>query len=84
HLQNSLVHRMLPQTPLDVFFQSYPDFDYDPSLPLSYANLRRHKEWHRDSVASNEAWNQYQEALKSELYMWYGAESDLTAWHALR
>ena len=25
----------------------------------------------------------YQDALQCELYLWYGAENDLTAWHAL-
>lgn len=29
------------------------------------------------------AWNGYQDALQSELHIWYGAEDNLTAWHAL-
>jgi hypothetical protein len=73
------------ETPLDVFFRSFPMFEYDPSLPpaTSYANLRRHKGWRRGSAASDDAWNKYQDALQSELHMWYGAEDDLTACHAL-
>ncbi|KAN0086315.1 hypothetical protein V8E54_000003 [Elaphomyces granulatus] len=68
------------ETLLDVFFRSFPKFDYDPSLPpaTSYANLREHEGWRRGSAASNDAWSGYQDALER-----YGAEDDLTAWHAL-
>ena len=48
-----------------------------------YANLREYQGWRRGSAVSNDAWNRYQDALQSELHMWYGAENDLTAWHAL-
>ncbi|KAF2460790.1 hypothetical protein BDY21DRAFT_376649 [Lineolata rhizophorae] len=84
HLRDSPVHAF-PETPLDIFFRSFPTFDYNPSLPptTSYANLRRHKGWRRSNAASKDAWNRYQDALESELRMWYGAENDLTAWHAL-
>ncbi|CZS94515.1 uncharacterized protein RCO7_11685 [Rhynchosporium graminicola] len=60
-------------------------FGYGPSLPpaTSYANLQRHEGWRRGSAESDDAWNRYQDALQSELYLWYGAENDLTAWHAL-
>lgn len=85
HKRDSPLHRQDTETPLDVFFRSYPTFNHIPSLPpaTSFANLRRHEGWHRDSPESDEAWNNYQDALKSELRMWYGAEDDLTAWHAL-
>jgi Zinc-finger double-stranded RNA-binding/Zinc-finger of C2H2 type len=45
HLRDSLGHQQVPETPLDVFFRSFPTFDYDPSLPpaTSYAYLREHK-----------------------------------------
>lgn len=86
HLRTSRVHHQrAPETPLDVFFRSFPTFDYDPSLSpaTSYANLREHEGWRRGDDASNDAWNRYQDALESELRMWFGAENDLTAWHAL-
>jgi hypothetical protein len=85
HLRDSRIHQQDTESPLDVFFRSFPTFDYDPSLPpaTSYANLREHKGWRRGSAASDDAWNRYQDALQSELHMWYGAENDLTAWHAL-
>lgn len=89
HLRNSRNHQQdneIPtETPLDFFFRSFPTFDYNPSLPpaTSYANLQRHKGWRRGSVTSDKAWNRYQDALQSELHMWFGAENDLTAWHAL-
>ena len=85
HLRDSRVHQRAPETPLDVFFLSFPTFDYDPSLPpaTSYANLREHEGWPRGDAASGDAWNRYQDALESELRMWYGAENDLAAWHAL-
>jgi hypothetical protein len=70
---------------LDTFFGSFQSFDYDPSLPpaTSYALLRRHEGWRPNDAASRDAWDRYQEALEGELRMWYGAEDDLTAWHAL-
>jgi uncharacterized protein YlaI len=85
HLRDSRIHQQDTETPLDVFFRSFPTFEYDPSLPpaTSYANLRVHEGWRRGSPASDDAWNRYQDALQSELHMWYGAENDLTAWHAL-
>jgi len=72
-------------TPLDQFFLSYPSFEYDRSLPPaeSFNRLRRHHRWRRGSSESDEAWNQYQKALKEEFKLWYGAEDDLGAWHAL-
>ena len=85
HLQNSRIHQQDPGTPLDLFFRSFPTFAYDPSFSpaASYANLREHEGWRRRDAASDEAWNRYQDALESELRMWYGAENDLAAWHAL-
>jgi hypothetical protein len=73
------------EIPLDVFFCSFPTFDYDPSLlpTTSYANLREREGWRRGSAASDNAWNIYQDTLQSELHMWYSAENDLTAWYAL-
>ncbi|TAQ90039.1 hypothetical protein B7494_g1665 [Chlorociboria aeruginascens] len=89
HLRDSRIHQQDTETPtetaLDVFFRSFPTFDYDPSFPpaISYANLRRYKKWRRDSAESDDAWNRYQDALQSELYLWYGAKNNLIAWHAL-
>lgn len=85
HLRDSRIHQQDTETPLDVFFRSFPSFNYDPSLPpaTSYANLKRQEGWRRNSAASDDAWNRYQDALQSELHLWYGAENDLTAWHAL-
>ncbi|TAQ88222.1 hypothetical protein B7494_g3444 [Chlorociboria aeruginascens] len=85
HLRDSPIHQQDTETPLDVFFHSFPTFDYDPFLPpaTSYANLRKHEKWRRGDAESDDAWNRYQDALQSELQMWYGAENDLIAWHAL-
>jgi hypothetical protein len=85
HLRDSRIHQQAPETPLDVFFLSFRTFEYDLSLPpaTSYACLREHEGWRRGEAASGDAWNRYQDALESELRMWYGAENDLTAWHAL-
>ncbi|KAF2806329.1 uncharacterized protein BDZ99DRAFT_394372 [Mytilinidion resinicola] len=85
HLRDSHNHRQASKTPLDVLFLSFRTFEYDPSLPpaTSYTCLREHEGWRRGDIASNDAWNRYQDALESELRMWYGTEDDLTAWHAL-
>ncbi|EFZ04512.2 double-stranded RNA-binding type zinc finger domain protein [Metarhizium robertsii] len=85
HLRDSRAHTQAAETPLDIFFRSFPDFDYNPSLPpaTTYAYLRQHEGWRRGDVDSTDAWDRYQDALESELRMWYGSEDDLTAWHAL-
>jgi hypothetical protein len=85
HLRDSPAHQQDTETPLDAFFRSFPTFDYNPSLPptVSYANLRKHEGWRRGYSEANNAWNRYQDALQSELQMWYGAEDDLTAWRVL-
>ena len=85
HLQNSRIHQTGPDTPLDAFFRSFSTFDYDPSLSpaTSFARLQRHEGWQRGDSASDDAWDAYQAALESELRMWFGAEDDLAAWHAL-
>ena len=85
HLRDSPVHQQDLETPLDIFFHSFPTFEYDPSLPpaTSYAALRAHEGWRRGDLASKDAWNRYQDALASELRKWYGAENDIAAWHAL-
>jgi uncharacterized protein YgiB involved in biofilm formation len=85
HFRDSSVHQQNPETPLDVFFRSFPTFIYDTSLPpaTSYASLRRHERWQRGEIAADDAWDRYQDALASELRMWYGSENDITAWHAL-
>jgi uncharacterized protein YlaI len=61
HLRDSRIHQKDTETPLDVFFCSFPTFDYDPSLPpaTSYANLQRQERWGRGSAVSN----RYQDAL---------------------
>jgi hypothetical protein len=65
HLRNSRIHQRDPETPLDVFFRSFPTFDYDPSLSpaKSYANLREHEGWRRGDAASDDAWNRYQDCI---------------------
>jgi hypothetical protein len=72
-------------TPLDRFFLAYPSFEYDRTLPPteSFHRLRRHQRWRRGSPESEEGWDHYQEALKEEFQLWYGAEDDIGAWHAL-
>jgi len=64
HLRDSPVHLQDIETPLDVFFNSFPTFDYNPSLPpaISYASLQSHEGWRRGSVISDVAWNGYQDA----------------------
>jgi len=83
--RNSIENCKDTEIPLDIFFRSFPTFDYDPSLPpaISFTNLRRHEGWSRGSAIADDAWDSYQYALENELHMWYGAENDLTTWHTL-
>lgn len=85
HMRDSPLHQQSLETPLDMFFRSFPTFDYNASLPpaTSYANLQKHMRWRRGQTESNETWEDYQHALRNELKMWYGGEDDLSAWHAL-
>ncbi|KAH7406320.1 hypothetical protein DE146DRAFT_651342 [Phaeosphaeria sp. MPI-PUGE-AT-0046c] len=87
HERDSPAHQQAPeiQTPLDVFFRSFPTFDYDPSQPpaTSYARLQAQEGWRRGDAASADAWDRYQLALEGELHLWFGEEDDLSAWHAL-
>lgn len=85
HLREGCRIQQHVDTPLDLFFRSFPEFDYDASLPpaTSFANLRRQEQRRHGSSASDDAWARYQDALQGELHMWYGAEDDLAAWHAL-
>lgn len=73
------------ESPLNRFFLSYPSFPYQRSLPPaeSFHQLQRHQKWRRESAESQEAWDRYQTALKEEFKLWFGAEDDLGAWHAL-
>ena len=72
-------------TPLDRFFLSFSAFNYNPSLPpaTSYKRLQKEQRWHRNDPASEEGWDRYQNALTEEFQLWFGAEDDLEAWHAL-
>lgn len=74
-----------PATPLDAFFRSFPTFAYNSTLlpNESYKKLKSHMGWHHNDVAGQEAWRGYQNALAAEVDMWFGAQDDLTAWHAL-
>ncbi|KAB2576714.1 Zinc finger protein [Lasiodiplodia theobromae] len=83
-------------TPLDLFFRSYPSFRYDPaqSPSASFADLRAHMGWHRrrrrngqgyeeEDPAADEARERYVTALRRELEVWFGGEDDLANWQAL-
>jgi hypothetical protein len=54
------------ETPLDVFFGSFPTFNYDPSLPpaTSYAYLREHEGWQRRDATSSDARGRYQDVRR--------------------
>jgi heat shock protein HspQ len=85
HLRDSPVYASLRDTPLDEFFNTFPLFVYDATLSPadSYASLRRCYGWRRGDPESDDAWDRYQNALKEELKLWLGAETDLIAWHSL-
>ncbi|KAJ5253215.1 hypothetical protein N7489_003625 [Penicillium chrysogenum] len=55
HLYDSPAHFKLPRTPLNIFFQSFNGFVYDPTLPPreSYSSLQMFYGWHRGEDESN-------------------------------
>lgn len=85
HLRYSSAHFQLPKTPLNMFFQSFDGFKFDPNLSPSesYSSLQRFYGWHKGDKDSDQAWDQYQEALTQEFKLWFGAEDDIAAWHSL-
>lgn len=85
HLRYSSAHFKLPRTPLNIFFQSFNGFVYDPTLAPneSYSSLQRYYGWRRGDWESDQAWQQFQEALSQEFKLWFGEENDLAAWHSL-
>jgi hypothetical protein len=85
HIRDSPAHALQRNTPLDIFFQSFPALSYDPALSPaeSFARLRKYYRWQRGTPDSQEAWDRYQSALKEELNLWFGAEDNIVAWHAL-
>jgi len=85
HIRDSPAHNLLPDTPLNRFFHSFPTFRYNPNLPPaeSYTQLQNFSRWGYDSPESRESWDRYQNALREEFNMWFGSEKDLGCWHAL-
>lgn len=76
------------ETPLDEFFTSFAGFKYDPRLSpeASWKLLQAFKGWENRSKLygpKSDAWAQYQKALVREVEMWFGDETDLTAWRTL-
>lgn len=53
HLQNSRAQFWLPKTPLNIFFQSFDGFTFDPTLSPSesYSSLQRFYGWRRGNVS---------------------------------
>lgn len=85
HVQDSPAHFQLPNTPLNIFFQSFDGFKFDPHLAPSesYSLLQSFYGWCRGDEDSAQAWDQYQEALTQEFKLCFGAEDDIAAWHSL-
>lgn len=83
HLRYLRVHFQLPKTPLNIFFQSFDGFTFDPNLPLSHL--------YKDSMVCAEVMktppelgiHNYQEVLTQEFKLWFGAEDNIAAWHSL-
>ncbi|KAL7942831.1 hypothetical protein V8C42DRAFT_140582 [Trichoderma barbatum] len=72
------------ETPLDGFFTSFAGFAHDPyvSPEASWRALAEFKGW-ETKEKSRTAWKRYQRALVKEVEMWFGNETDLTAWRTL-
>lgn len=75
-------------TPLDDFFQTYEvekGFKYDrtKSPSDSFTALRVHCGWKKGDSNCAYAQGKYFSALREELQVWFGGESDIANWHAL-
>jgi rubredoxin len=70
-------------SPLDQFFLSFTDFDYDPLAAPSdeFDRLRSFYGWDRRDADGDEAWSRYMNALVLEFNSWYGTDSqNLRSW----
>ncbi|MCJ1398953.1 hypothetical protein MMC11_002154 [Xylographa trunciseda] len=72
--------------PIERFFTSYAQFEYNPSHPLGteYRRMSRLYGWKRNDRESSDAWAAYRVALVKEFNHWFGTdEHDLLAWQTL-
>jgi hypothetical protein len=83
-----------PPGPLDSFFLSFSDYQYDPSIPLSESyhsfrqGLRQWSDWDGYSPSTwkeykKEVNERYQAALTREFNLWFGTEDNIMSWHSL-
>lgn len=73
-------------SPLDLFFCSFPKFQYTPSNPPQeeYRRLRQRYDWKRNDPDGEDAWSNYRSALVREFNRWYGEDdSNMDAWQSL-
>ena len=84
HLNSN--RQYLPSSPLDMFFLSFTEFDYDPSASPSdeFSRLRRFYGWRSEDIDNRNAWDMYRGALVREFNAWYGADNaSLRSWYTL-
>ncbi|KAJ6448436.1 hypothetical protein C8R45DRAFT_1046199 [Mycena sanguinolenta] len=64
--------------PLELFFANYPNFDYDPALPVSaqYGALCRLYGFYRGNPDAEAAYKGYQHALTQAFRTFYGTDVD--------
>jgi hypothetical protein len=84
HLADSPVHTS--GTPIDRFFLSYSNFDYNryASPPNVLRRLRGVYRWANGDPDGEDAWARYRKALVQEFQSWYGTDDNsLSSWHSL-
>lgn len=88
HRQATLINLNgpLPASHLDRFFQTYPNFQHNPSTPSGeeYRRLRRSKSWAWGDPKGEQAWSDFRLALVKEFNRLFGTDRyDLLAWQNL-
>lgn len=84
HCESTLHQRMM-NSPLNAFFCSWSGFLFHAQLPphRNWDELRKFCCWDDQSPQYRAAWIQYQDALASEVTIWFGDVLELESWHKL-
>ncbi|KAK4867258.1 hypothetical protein LT330_000768 [Penicillium expansum] len=84
HCESTLHQRMM-NSPLNAFFRSWSGFLFHAQLPphRNWDELRKFCCWDDQSPQYRAAWIQYQDALASEVTIWFGDVLELESWHKL-
>ncbi|CAG8084531.1 unnamed protein product [Penicillium nalgiovense] len=83
--RESNLHERMTNSPVNAFFRSWPNFPFHVQLPphKSWEQLHMFYGWDDQAPEYRAAWIRYQDALASEVTIWFGDVLDLESWQKL-